>query len=331
MNARVNGPNLSIQPNPAQVDRNNVGPVTGGGPAVASGTACSCGVVGAGEKATAAAAAAAGGDGRRDGVAAGDRAAAGGVHHGVLGERAGAAHRPPVPGLGDAVRGRAVAAGVPGAPGAGSAESAGDEEIFRGRGWFRGYVVVGTTVGLFLPLAYVLGGFARGDDHAVRSATPHLFLLSCQILTENVVGGLGIFSPPVRALVPMLYTVRRVFVVIDWVHDVWINKALPATATATANLQDVGWMWFGRSLAVANLVYFSVNLLVFLIPQFLPRAFEMYFKQRDGAETVAKAAEDKQAAKDNVRASTEDAGRTGKDHAPRASPTTPRKQSKRWS
>ncbi|XP_020106599.1 uncharacterized protein LOC109722848 [Ananas comosus] len=204
--------------------------------------------------------------------------------------------------------------------GAGSAESAGDEEIFRGRGWFRGYVVVGTTVGLFLPLAYVLGGFARGDDHAVRSATPHLFLLSCQILTENVVGGLGIFSPPVRALVPMLYTVRRVFVVIDWVHDVWINKALPATATATANLQDVGWMWFGRSLAVANLVYFSVNLLVFLIPQFLPRAFEMYFKQRDGAETVAKAAEDKQAAKDNVRASTEDAGRTGKDHAPASKP-----------
>nr|CAD1820208.1 unnamed protein product [Ananas comosus var. bracteatus] len=136
------------------------------------------------------------------------------------------------------------------------------------------------------------------------------------ILTENVVGGLGIFSPPVRALVPMLYTVRRVFVVIDWVHDVWINKALPATA----NVQDVAWMWFGRSLAVANLVYFSVNLLVFLIPQFLPRAFEMYFKQRDGAETVAKAAEDKQAAKDNVRASTEDAGRTGKDHAPASKP-----------
>ncbi|CAL5027890.1 unnamed protein product [Urochloa decumbens] len=80
-------------------------------------------------------------------------------------------------------------------------------EIFRGSKLFQAYVVVGTTVGLFLPLAHVLGGFARGDDAAVRAATPHLFLLSCQILTENVVGSLDAFSPPVRALVPLLYTV----------------------------------------------------------------------------------------------------------------------------
>lgn len=103
-------------------------------------------------------------------------------------------------------------------------------EIFQGSRLFRVYVVVGTTVGLFLPLAYVLGGFARGDDHAVRSATPHLFLLSFQILTENIISGLSLFSPPVRALVPMLYTVRRIFVVLDWMNDVWVNKTLPANA-----------------------------------------------------------------------------------------------------
>ena len=38
------------------------------------------------------------------------------------------------------------------------------------------------------------------------------------------------FSSPVRALVPMLYTVRRIFVIIDWMHDVWIDKALTANA-----------------------------------------------------------------------------------------------------
>lgn len=103
-------------------------------------------------------------------------------------------------------------------------------EILNASRFFRFYVVVGTAVGLFLPLAYVLGGFARGDDHAVRSATPHLFLLSCQILTENLVSGLSLFSPPVRAMVPLLYTVRRIFVVIDWVHHVWFDKTLPATA-----------------------------------------------------------------------------------------------------
>ncbi|MCE3051488.1 hypothetical protein HAX54_049962 [Datura stramonium] len=80
------------------------------------------------------------------------------------------------------------------------------QEIFQGSRFFRLYMVAGTTVGLFLPLAYVLGGFARGDQHAVRSATPHLFLLSFQILTENIFSGLSLFSPPIRALVPV-YTV----------------------------------------------------------------------------------------------------------------------------
>lgn len=108
--------------------------------------------------------------------------------------------------------------------------SSGSQEIFQGSRFFRFYVVVGTTIGLFLPLAYVLGGFARGDEHAVRSATPHLFLLSFQILTENIISGLSLFSPPVRALVPLLYTVRRVFVIIDWIKDVWVNKTLPANA-----------------------------------------------------------------------------------------------------
>ncbi|KAL4294549.1 hypothetical protein S83_063895 [Arachis hypogaea] len=134
------------------------------------------------------------------------------------------------------------------------------QEIFKGSRLFRMYVIVGTAVDLFLLLAYVLGGFARGDEHAVRSATPHLFLLSCQILTENVISGLSLFSPPVRALVPMIYTVRRIFVDVDWIHDVWLNKTL----SATASLRDIIWYWFGKGIAVANLGYFSMNLFFFL-------------------------------------------------------------------
>ncbi|MED6193065.1 hypothetical protein PIB30_015499 [Stylosanthes scabra] len=161
------------------------------------------------------------------------------------------------------------------------------QEIFKGSRLFRMYVIVGTALGLFLPLAYVLGGFARGDEHAVRSATPHLFLLSCQILTENIISGLSLFSPPVRALVPMIYTVRRIFVDVDWINDVWLNKTL----SATASLQDIVWYWFGKGLAVANLGYFSMNLFCFLIPRFLPGAFEKYFQQK--GEIIAKSAEEK--------------------------------------
>ncbi|XWS34528.1 hypothetical protein CRYUN_Cryun21dG0046300 [Craigia yunnanensis] len=136
-------------------------------------------------------------------------------------------------------------------------------------------------------LATVLGGFARGDNNAVRSATPHLFLLSFQILTENVISGLSLFSPPVRALVPLLYTVRRVFVILDWMHGVWLNRTLPANA----KLKDIAWDWFGKGLGAANLLYFSINLLCFLIPRFLPRAFERYFRERE--EIHGKMSEDK--------------------------------------
>ncbi|XP_074301353.1 uncharacterized protein LOC141632735 [Silene latifolia] len=149
--------------------------------------------------------------------------------------------------------------------------------LYQAGRFFRIYVILGTTLGLFLPLAYVLGGFARGDDHAVRSATPHLFLLSLQILTENIISGVSLFSSPVRALVPLIYTVRRIFVILDWVQHVWVNKTLPLNAAA----KDVAWFWFGRTLAVANMAYFSINLFCFLIPRFLPKAFERYYNERD--------------------------------------------------
>ncbi|KAF9587257.1 hypothetical protein IFM89_039504 [Coptis chinensis] len=167
-------------------------------------------------------------------------------------------------------------------------------EIFHGSRLFRMYVILGTTIGLFLPLAYVLGGFARGDDHSWT-----FFVL-----------------PPVRALVLLLYTVRRLFVIADWVVDVWLNKTLPANAPfkdmghvvrlhvvpraleqAHFHLYkesveyDVVWYWFGKILATADLVYFSINLFVFLIPKFLPRSFERYFMERN--EIYSKAAEDK--------------------------------------
>lgn len=98
-------------------------------------------------------------------------------------------------------------------------------DVFKGNRLFQLYVVLGTAMGLFLPLAYVLGGFARGDQQAVRDAAPHLFLLSFQILSENVISGLGIFSLPVRSLLPILYTTRRLFALGDWIVDTWTHEA----------------------------------------------------------------------------------------------------------
>ncbi|MCO5576403.1 hypothetical protein L7F22_030213 [Adiantum nelumboides] len=153
------------------------------------------------------------------------------------------------------------------------------KEVFHGSRMFQLYVILGTVVGLFFPLAYVLGGFARGDQRAVRAATPHLFLLSAQVLSENVISSLAMFSPPVRAVLPLLYTGRRLFTLCDWVTTTFFLAELPPEPW----LQDVAWLWFGRGLALSNLIYFSINFFCFLIPRFLPRAFERYFKQRDEA------------------------------------------------
>ncbi|KAK7358786.1 hypothetical protein VNO77_00725 [Canavalia gladiata] len=104
--------------------------------------------------------------------------------------------------------------------------------------------------------------------------------------SKNVISSFSLFSPPVRVLVPLMYTVRRIFVDIDWIHNVWVNDTFPPDA----HLKDKAWFWFGRVLAVGNLVYFSINLFGFLIPRLLPRAFERYFKEK--GEIYAKVAED---------------------------------------
>ncbi|KAH7442617.1 hypothetical protein KP509_03G096600 [Ceratopteris richardii] len=149
-------------------------------------------------------------------------------------------------------------------------------EVFHGSRMFQLYLMLGTVLGLFLPLAYVLGGFARGDQHAVRASTPHLFLLSVQILSENVVSNLAVWSPPVRAFLVTIYNGRRIFSLGDWISDVFTHVAPPQHPT----YKDLSWVWFGRGLAAANLVYFVINLFCFVLPRFIPRAFERYFQAK---------------------------------------------------
>jgi hypothetical protein len=45
-------------------------------------------------------------------------------------------------------------------------------------------------------------------------------------------------------------------------------------------VQEEAWFWFGKFLAASNTIYYTINLFVFLIPMFLPRAFEKYFESR---------------------------------------------------
>eukprot|EP00897_Mesotaenium_endlicherianum_P010593 jgi/Mesen1/9562/ME000640S08898 len=152
--------------------------------------------------------------------------------------------------------------------------------VFAGRRYFQLYVVGGTALGLFLPLGYVFGSFTRGDQVGVQAATPHLFLLSCQILAESIIGEMSSVSLPVRALVPCLFTARRIISISSWLREV--NR--PENALGV-------WTDFGRLLAIANAVFWSFNLFVFLVPIFLPLAFKKHFELQHSNQTVAPAAD----------------------------------------
>lgn len=156
-------------------------------------------------------------------------------------------------------------------------------EVFHGSRNFQLYLMLGTVLGLFLPLAYVLGGFARGDRDAVKACTPHLFLLSTQVLSENLVSNLGIWSPPVRAFLAAIYSARRIFSLAHWVDVQYSSKPLPPEPM----FNDHAWIWFGRALSIANLIYFSINMFCFIIPRFIPRAFQRYHESKTSASPAS--------------------------------------------
>ena len=112
-----------------------------------------------------------------------------------------------------------------------------------------------------------MAGFARGEQVAVAAATPQLFLLSCQLLSENVITDMTYVSLPVRAIVPILYNSRRLVSIGGWLRVMYAPDA-----------KDGPWLFFGRLLAWANMIFWSINLFVFLVPMFLPRAFRKHFE-----------------------------------------------------
>jgi len=167
--------------------------------------------------------------------------------------------------------------------------------VMAGNNWVQKYALFTAGVGLILPSGYVLGGFVHGDQKALKAAAPHLFLLGCQILSENVAFRKDGVSLPIRALVPIFYNVRRLFTIIAWVK-VDMKKgseSLGMHGAETGPFTPQQWILFGRYLAISNLVVWSANLFFFLVPVFLPRTMKTYYEMELGAkESRAKDAQD---------------------------------------
>eukprot|EP00897_Mesotaenium_endlicherianum_P010584 jgi/Mesen1/9554/ME000640S08897 len=148
------------------------------------------------------------------------------------------------------------------------------EPVFHENLMSRIWVMIGIAVGLFLPLAYALRGFIKGDKVAVEAALPHIFLLSCQILTENFISELPAVSHPVRAYVPIIYSFRRLWSLGAWARREYRSKVAPVSGAVVRSV----WPPFGCVLAAINLVFWTLNLFGFLLPFFLPRAIRKYYE-----------------------------------------------------
>jgi len=168
-------------------------------------------------------------------------------------------------------------------------------DVMAGNNWVQKYNLFTAGVGLILPSGYVLGGFVHGDQKALKAAAPHLFLLGCQILSENVAFRHDRVSLPIRALVPIFYNVRRLFTLVGWLK-VDMNKgteSLGMHGAETGPFSPHQWIMFGRYLALGNLIVWSFNLFVFLVPVFLPRTMKKYYEMETSAsENRAKDAQD---------------------------------------
>jgi hypothetical protein len=168
-------------------------------------------------------------------------------------------------------------------------------DVMGSQGLVQKYTLFTAMVGLLLPSGYVLGGFVHGDQKALKAAAPHLFLLGCQILTENVAFRHDGVSLPIRALVPIFYNVRRLFTIMDWVK-VDMNKgeeSLGMHGTDSGPFSPEQWLKFGKYLALANMIVWTFNLFFFLVPVFLPRTFKKHYEMEFSAtESRAKDAQD---------------------------------------
>ncbi|KAF8365172.1 hypothetical protein HHK36_001160 [Tetracentron sinense] len=132
------------------------------------------------------------------------------------------------------------------------------------------YFSIATLIGLFLPIGYILDGIFEGDKEGIKAAAPHLFLLCSQGFMEGVTFT-SWFSTPIRVFVPVFYNSRRIFAIVEWLRSE-IAKVDGDEFKGYARR-----LYFGRGLAVANLILWCYNLFGFLLPVYLPRAFKRYY------------------------------------------------------
>lgn len=140
------------------------------------------------------------------------------------------------------------------------------------------HMAAGFLVGGALPALYILDGLRSGDTAGVAAASPHAFLLAAQVFTEGITAAWPWrFSLPVRAAVPVMYSVRRMFAAGEWLSQEMEEKRGGVGADAVESRRLVA----GKVLAAANMAFWGANLFAFLVPFYLPKALHRYYCGED--------------------------------------------------
>ncbi|PQM36527.1 uncharacterized protein Pyn_00991 [Prunus yedoensis var. nudiflora] len=138
--------------------------------------------------------------------------------------------------------------------------------------------ILGAVIGLVLPIAYIFDGFLEGDKQGIRGAALHVFLLASQAFVDGVAFS-DRLSTPIRVFVPVFFNAKRIFTLVDWVRNEF-SKGYGddygcGSASAAARRLSLG-----RWLAIANLVFWTLDLFGFMLPIYLPRAFKKYYSAK---------------------------------------------------
>jgi hypothetical protein len=148
---------------------------------------------------------------------------------------------------------------------------------------YSAWVTSGVLLGLVAPLAMLLattvtsswsGGGGYETDLLLEYTVRPLFLLVCQVGTENIVSSRS-NNPlplPIRIFVPVAYNTMRLGYLWQWA------LAPYSTAAAAATIGYRWWLrWAMQTVAVANLVYWTINLFGFLLPIAVIRYMRAHF------------------------------------------------------
>jgi hypothetical protein len=141
---------------------------------------------------------------------------------------------------------------------------------FKGNTLFKYYVSFGGFIGVLIPSIFILLSFIWGDRDGAASATPHLFLLIAQIVTEGFAVDKTV-SAPIKVLIPASYNTKRLVTLLHW--------AKVATGREVRSAWTLPWQLVEGLLAISNLVFWTYNLLGFLLPVYLPLQLCAYYQQ----------------------------------------------------